>query len=169
MIQIFRPFPLSLRASTGLLILRLVVGLAFMFHGYGKIQNPTAWMGEHASIPAFFQVLAAISEFGGGLAWILGLVTPLASFGIGCTMTVATYMMAIAFHNPFVATAPGKTGFEPPLVYLCVAILFLLSGPGRFSLDQLIFGEKATMESQRAKVPSLDRQQTAEGTGTTAA
>ncbi len=148
MIRIFKPVPLNVQASTGLLILRLVVGLAFMFHGYGKIHNPTGWMGQNATIPAFFQVLAAISEFGGGLAWILGVLTPLASFGIGCTMTVATYMMAVVFHNPFVATAPGKSGFEPPLVYLCVAILLLLTGPGQFSLDWLIFRERGSGASE---------------------
>ncbi len=69
MIQLFKPLRLSAQLSVGLLLLRLVVGLAFMFHGYGKIQHPFGWMGPNAAIPPFFQALAAISEFGGGLAW----------------------------------------------------------------------------------------------------
>ena len=92
--------------------------------------------------------MAAISEFGGGLAWILGLVTPLASFGIGCTMAVAVRLHAFVLHDPFVASGPGKGAFEPAAVYLCVAILFLLSGPGRFSVDRLIFGEKASVQPE---------------------
>ena len=70
---LFKPAGLSTPVSAGLLILRLVVGLAFVFHGYGKIQNPLGWMGPNASVPGLFQALAAVSEFGGGLAWMLGL------------------------------------------------------------------------------------------------
>ena len=65
--KIFRPVPATWRVSMGLLIVRVVAGLAFMYHGWGKIQNPTGWMGENANIPGAFQALAAISEFGGGL------------------------------------------------------------------------------------------------------
>src|SRR5688572_20371572 len=112
MINLCRPTATSTRVSAGLLILRLVAGLAFMFHGWGKIKNPTGWMGENATIPGVFQALAAISEFGGGLAWILGALTPLASFGIVCTMAVAVYMHAFVFEDPFVAKGPGKGSYE---------------------------------------------------------
>jgi putative oxidoreductase len=140
MLKIFRPLPLSARVSAGLLLLRLVAGLAFVFHGYGKIQNPTGWMGPNANVPAFFQALAAISEFGGGLAWMLGLLTPLASFGLACTMAVAVYTHAFVLKDPFVASGPGMGAYEPASVYFCLAILLLLAGPGRFSLDAVIFG-----------------------------
>jgi putative oxidoreductase len=140
--DLFKPLRLSRRVSAGLLILRLVAGLAFMFHGYGKIQNPLAWMGPDATIPGIFQALAAVSEFGGGLAWMLGLVTPLASFGLACTMSVAVYTHAFVRGDPFVPKGPGAA-YELASIYLCVAILLLLAGPGRFSLDRLVFGEKA--------------------------
>ncbi len=139
--ELFKPPRLSGRVSAGLLFLRFTVGLAFMFHGYGKIQHPFGWMGPDASIPGIFQALAAVSEFGGGLAWILGLVTPLASFGLACTMTVAVRMHAFVLHDSFVSPTGGRS-YEPALVYLCVALLLLLAGPGRFSLDRLVFGEK---------------------------
>src|SRR5882762_5705953 len=116
-IKLFKPLPLSARASAGVLILRLVVGLAFMHHGYGKIQNPFAWMGPKATIPGVFQALAALSEFGGGLAWILGLLTPLASFGIACTMGVALWTHAVVRHDPFVAQGGGPA-YELASVYL---------------------------------------------------
>ena len=87
--ELFKPLRLSPRVSAGLLILRLVAGLAFVFHGYGKITKPFAWMPPEATVPSILQGLAALSEFGGGLAWILGLLTPLASFGLalhdGCS------------------------------------------------------------------------------------
>ena len=86
-----KPPRMSSRASLGLLILRFVAGLAFMHHGYGKIQHPFTWMGADSGTPGFLQGLAALSEFGGGLAWILGLLTPVASFGLLCTMAVALH------------------------------------------------------------------------------
>lgn len=125
-------------AALGLLVLRIVVGWAFMLHGWGKIQQPFGWMGPDSSMPALLQALAALSEFGGGLAWILGALTPLASAGILCTMSVATW-----FHmsrgDGFVN---GEHTFEPALVYVAVALLFLLAGPGTLSIDALIFGRR---------------------------
>ncbi len=141
--QLFKPLPLSARVSAGLLILRLVAGLAFMHHGFGKIQNPFTWMGPDAGTPGILQALAALSEFGGGLAWILGLLTPLASFGIACTMAVATHLHAVVMKDPFVPTGPGQGAYELAFLFLCMAVLFILAGPGRFSLDRLIFGEKS--------------------------
>lgn len=142
-VELFKPLRLSTRISAGLLILRLVAGLAFMFHGYGKIQNPFGWMGPDAGVPGMFQALAAISEFVGGLAWMLGLLTPLFSFGLACTMTVAASLHMFILKDPFVAQGPGKGAYELALVYLCVALLLLLAGPGRFSVDRVVFGEKA--------------------------
>lgn len=154
---LFRPQPLSAGVSTGLLLLRIVAGLAFMFHGWGKIQNPTGWMGPNATVPGALQALAAIAEFGGGLAWILGLLTPLASFGLACTMAVAAYMHAFIFHDPFVAKGPGSGAYELASVYFCISLLFLIAGPGRFSLDRLIFGDKAASlrTSERQSGPAI--------------
>ena len=127
------------RGAVGLLVLRLVAGLAFMFHGWGKIQNPLSWMGPEADMPALLQALAALSEFGGGLAWILGALTPLCSLGIFCTMAVAIHMHAVVLGDPFV----GRQGsFESPLVYLCLALLFILIGPGRWSVDAILFKKR---------------------------
>jgi putative oxidoreductase len=156
MLKLFKPSSVNTLVSTGLLLLRLVAGLAFMHHGYGKIQNPTGWMGENATIPGFFQALAAISEFGGGLAWILGLVTPLASFGIACTMVMAIRLHAFVLHDPFVAQGPGKGAWELAAVYLSVAILLLLAGPGRFSLDRLIFGERTPVGPEGSRLQDSD-------------
>jgi len=55
----------------------------------GKAGIETALRLQQASVPGFLQGLAALSEFGGGLALIAGLLTPLAAFGIACTMVVA--------------------------------------------------------------------------------
>ncbi|MEO5988469.1 MAG: DoxX family protein [Candidatus Eisenbacteria bacterium] len=131
----------SKAVDAALLLLRLVAGLAFALHGWGKIQHPFNWMGPDGFAPAPLQALAAISEFGGGLAWILGLLTPLASFGVACTMAVATWTLAVTRGDPFVASGPGPA-FELPAVYLCVALLLIASGAGRWSLDRAVFGKR---------------------------
>lgn len=122
-----------------LLLLRTVAGLAFMFHGWSKIQNPFGWMGPDSFAPGLFQALAALAEFGGGLAWILGLLTPVASLGIAATMGVAFWFHAVMRGDPFVASGGGGS-YELAALYLCIALLLLAVGPGRISLDRALFG-----------------------------
>ncbi len=131
--QLVFPTPVGGRAAFELLVLRVVAGVAFMFHGWGKIQSPMDWMGPEADTPGWLQALAALSEFGGGLAWVLGLLTRLASFGLLCTMAVATYTHAVVMGDPFVSTGGGS--YELALVYFAVSLLLILVGPGSLSVD----------------------------------
>jgi putative oxidoreductase len=123
--------------SVGLLLLRLVMGAAFLFHGWSKIQTPLGWMGPDASVPGIFQALAALAEFGGGMALIAGFLTRLGSLGIASVMVVALGMVHLPHGDPFVN--PHGSSFELPAVYLACAILFLLLGPGRLSVDAILF------------------------------
>lgn len=134
-IDLLFPEPIRGRAAVGLLLLRLYAGLALMQHGKGKIANPFHWMdGAPSHPPGFLQALAALSEFGGGLALVLGLLTPVACFGIACTMAFAAYMH-ISRGDPFVGRGAS---FEPALGYLVTAVLLALAGPGAYSLDAVI-------------------------------
>jgi putative oxidoreductase len=136
---LFCPIYHSNFQSWALLILRLIVGIAFFIHGTGKIHTPFNWMPtQMLAVPAVFQFLAAIAEFAGGIALILGILTPLACFGILATMSVATYMHMMIRHDPFVNLSGGMS-YEPALVYWGIAILFIAMGPGKYSLDHLIF------------------------------
>ncbi|HSP95837.1 MAG TPA: DoxX family protein [Candidatus Dormibacteraeota bacterium] len=125
------------RGAVGLLLLRLVAGAAFLVHGSGKIQTPFSWMPPEAPIPGFLQALAAVAEFfGGGLGWVAGFLTPLASLGVLATMTVAIFFH-VGRGDPFVGA--GGPSFELAFIYWCIALLMLLIGPGRFSLDAQLF------------------------------
>ncbi len=134
------------RGAWGLLFLRLAAGAALMLHGWPKMQNPFGWMPPEAPIPGVLQFLAAFSEFGGGLALILGLLTPIAAFGIACTMAVATLMVHLTQGHPFVA-ARGGPSYEIALVYFAVALLMMLAGSGVLSLDYLLFGRGSRFAS----------------------
>lgn len=135
LVERLAPPELPLRASIGLLLIRVYAGAALMQHGKGKFANPFHWMDGAPDHPApILQMLAAVSEYLGGLALILGLFTPTAAFGVACTMAYATWHH-LSQGDPFV----GRGGsFEPALGYLTTAVLLLAAGPGSLSLDAAI-------------------------------
>lgn len=155
---LFAVSDLSLFTQIAVLLVRVVVGSAMMFHGWRKIQNPFGWMGEDAWAPSILQALAALSEFGGGFALIIGLLMPLASFGIACTMAVATWTHAVVRGDAFVA-GKGQGSFELPLVFFCISVLLIALGPGRFSLDRVIFGQRTRRVPSSSQV-SYDQAKT---------
>jgi putative oxidoreductase len=129
------------RGALGLLLVRLVFGAGILVHGWGKIQRPFSWMGPEAPVPGILQALAALSEFGGGLALILGLLTPLAMFGLACTMLVAILMVHVPAGDAFVARGGGRS-YEMAALYLAVSVMMILMGPGVYSLDAKLFRKK---------------------------
>lgn len=148
--KIFRQF-VGGRGAVGLLILRLVMGSALILHGWPKIQHATGWMGPGAPVPAAFQFLAAFSEFFGGLAFLTGLLTPLAAVGVALTMLTALLTVHLKHGDPFVS--PHGPSYESALGYFAVALLMLLTGPGVLSLDYLLFGRRR-QESGMDSIPA---------------
>jgi putative oxidoreductase len=141
--------------AAGILILRVITGLAFMLHGFGKIQQPFSWMGPDSWAPPILQAIAAVAEFGGGLALILGLFTPLACFGLVCVMTTAILSVHLPKGHTFVSS-PGSGGsFELPLIYFAIALALMMIGPGVYSLDALLFKRKAVTRRDTQSIVSV--------------
>lgn len=136
----FYPKSYSPSVSYSLVVLRVIMGLAMVLHGTGKIQNPMNWMPSEAGVPGLFQFLAAFSEFVGGLFVIVGLLTPLSALGIFFTMAVAVFFHGVVKGDPFVSK--GGASYELALVYTGISLLLIMAGPGRYSLDALIFKKK---------------------------
>lgn len=123
----------------GLLILRIVLGLVIAGHGAQKLFG---WFGGHGvrgtggflasrgfHPPAFWAFTGGLSEFGGGLLFATGFLSPLGAIGIGTVMLTAIF----SFHWPKLWSQEG--GFEYPLVNLAVAVAIGIAGPGAYSLD----------------------------------
>ncbi|MFD6229991.1 DoxX family protein [Streptomyces sp. NPDC060232] len=127
--------------DTGLLLLRLVVGLSMAGHGTMKLFG---WFGgpgltatgkgfTMAGYPAgdAMAVIAGLSETLGGLGLALGLLTPLA----GAVLTGV--FVNILDVRGFGAYFPPK-GIELEVVLFAAIIALTLTGPGRYAVDHYL-------------------------------
>lgn len=130
----------TLLTDVGLLLVRVGFGgYMAVAHGLGKIKNPGAMASyvENLGLPAPTAMawMAGVTEFFGAIFLVLGIVTrPVATLLAG-VMSVAVFIAHSK--DPFIA-GPGQPSRELPMLYLCVFILFMLAGGGRFSLDALL-------------------------------
>jgi putative oxidoreductase len=128
-------------------IMRFIVGLMFACHGGQKLLG---FPGGHGGAEGLM-LLGGIIELTGGLMIALGLLTRLAAFISAGEMAVAYFMVHAA--GKAIGHAPSPTEqFFPILnkgelaVVLCWLFLFMLFyGPGRWSVDALLFKDKATV------------------------
>lgn len=137
--------------DTGLLLLRVGLGLMFIYHGYPKIMGGEAgWekLGSMAmqyvgitAYPVFWGFMAACAEFFGGMLLIFGLF-----FRLACIMLVCN--MALAVILKF-STGLGLAGAAPALEDGIVFLNLILIGPGKYSLDYKFSKSTNTMRYPR--------------------
>src|SRR5579862_4107251 len=114
-----------------LILIRLVVGLIFVVHGYEKYQHgvaATSAMMTHLKLPAFFGPLAVALELGGGIFLILGLLTRVVGLLLAAEMVVAIG----AAHMSKGITAVHS--YEFPLALAAAALAVGTFGGGLLSL-----------------------------------
>ena len=139
---------LSKYSDSGVLLLRLSVGLIFIFiHGLGKITGgPALWkrLGGSMSnfginfIPEFWGFMAAFTEFIVPMFLIIGLFYKPALF-------LLTFNMIVATTTHFIRLDPwGKIAYPMLLVFLFIS-MFLI-GPGRYSIDEYLKRRKSKNE-----------------------
>jgi putative oxidoreductase len=121
----------------GLTVLRIVVGIVFLMHGYQKLFK----MGFHGvagffghlgiPLPAVAAIVVMLVEFVGGILLITGIATRIPAALLSVDMVVAILVVHLkhGFFNP--------TGYEFPMTLLAGCVCLLLSGGGTFSIKRL--------------------------------
>ena len=133
---------ISKRHSIGMLIIRIGIGLGFLFfHGWGKlVGGPERWasLGEamnHIGITfgyTFWGFMAALTESLGGLLFALGLFHKPLSLLLAFTMFIASLQHLI----------PGKGSAASALKFLFFFSGIYFLDPGKYSIDYLLRKKK---------------------------
>ena len=127
-----------------LLLLRIGLGVVFIFNGYPKLFGRRL---EHIDemihinhLPAYFVYIAFVLEVGGGALLIAGLFTRIAGLLLAVEMAIAMSKGEQFFQNPL---AVDK--YELALALGVGAFALATFGAGPVSLDRALFGkEKST-------------------------
>lgn len=123
-----------------LLLLRLVFGLFLVCHGYNKVfgggglAGTAGWFGSMGmKYPQMQARAAAATEWGAGLLFAAGLLTPLAAAGMIGLMLVAIYTAHLKVG--FFIFKAGQ-GWEYCASIAVVALAVATVGAGEWSLDE---------------------------------
>ena len=132
--NLFNPGNYPNNVNTALLILRVVIGIFMLTHGWGKMQtlfgNEPIQFADPIGIGATFSLaLAVFAEVLCSILLIIGLGTRLAAIPLLITMLVAAFIIHI--NDGF-----GKQEFA--LLYGVIYLTIALIGAGKYSLDYLI-------------------------------
>jgi len=120
--------------SWGLLVLRVFLGVIFVYHGMPKLmmsEKMAKGMGwSNGSV-----VLLGLVELLSGLALILGFYAEIGALLVGIIMLGALWHKMFKWNIPFFAM--DKTGWEFDFILLGAAVAILFLGAGAISLDAL--------------------------------
>ena len=127
------------------LIARVALGIVMFPHG---AQKALGWFGGYGfngtmhfftaqmHIPFLFAFFAIGAEFAGSIGLITGVLTPISAFGIAVNMIVATILVHAAngFFMNWYGSQKGE-GFEYHLLTLGLALVVIIGGGGKWSID----------------------------------
>ena len=130
--------------SISLMILRVVLGIIFAYHGYLKLFVPGGFKGTvdfftfvGIYVPRFSALFVSLLEFAGGLLLIIGVFVRLVSVLLVFEMIVAFF--AVHMRNGFVVS---KGGYEFVLLLFASLVMIVANGAGRFTVKSLFSKEK---------------------------
>ncbi|SFN28745.1 MULTISPECIES: DoxX family protein [Actinomadura] len=139
--------------DAGLLIGRLAVGVIFIAHGWQKLAETghaeVARSFDHLGIPlpGLAAGYATWVELLGGAALVAGVLVPVAGVLIALNMAGAFWYVHMGK-----GLFSQEGGYEYVLVLAAAALLFTLTGAGRFSVDAVLWGRRPESASGRASV-----------------
>lgn len=123
-----------------LLLLRLGLGLIFIYHGYPKLAHMHKTLQEFPQMgfPSYFAYVAAILEFFGGWLLVLGLFTRITALLLAGEMAIAI----LRVHLPQGGIL-AVSNYQFPLAMAVGAFALVAVGAGIISFDRAIFKGKA--------------------------
>ncbi len=134
--RFFSAAPLSQPA--GLALIRWTVGAFLIYHGWeifseAKMNEYLKWDSFKHSTGKLMVYSGKAAELIAGILFVLGLFTRIAAL---LTIGVMCYITFFLGH--------GKIWYEDqyPFLFILLALVFIFTGPGNFSLDKLIFNNK---------------------------
>lgn len=132
-----------------LLLLRVALGLIFVYHGYPKLFTHTRQTMDgfvHMGFPGYFAYIAGVIEFFGGCLLIAGLFTRIAGLLLAGEMAVALIQVHKILSDP-----RAVHNYEFPLALAVGALALASLGAGVVSLDHALFGGKRSSSSRKPK------------------
>lgn len=132
--------PTADQLNFGLLVLRLVVGPVFAFHGFakifrgGRLAGTAGWFDSMGMRPGHVHArAAAFGELATGICITLGLLTSFGGMGLVGLMAVAFW--TVHKGNGLLIT---KDGWEYNLVLATIGVVLATIGAGQWSLDNAL-------------------------------
>ena len=122
--------------SMGKLILRVMLGVLMLFHGYAKLRNGVSGiegMLQNAGLPGWVAYGVYIGEVLAPLLLIFGWYARVAGLIIAVNMVVA---VALAHAKQlFDLTKTGGWALELQAFFLLCGVVVALIGPGRYAIN----------------------------------
>lgn len=122
-------------SDTGLFVLRLVIGILFLYHAIPKLKDAkgmAAMMGMEGKGPMV--LVLGLVETVSAIGIVLGVFIQPFALILVVIMLGAIVAKIIKWHVPF--TARDQTGWEFDLVLLAANVAILLTGGGSITLLQ---------------------------------
>lgn len=121
-------------ADFGLFILRVAVGIIFIYHGVLKVGMWSAVPNEQlsASMLAIVKFLSIVEPLG-GLGLIFGVLAQYAALGFVMIMLGAIFLKIFVMKVGF--SSFTGSGWEFDLILLAASLYIFLVGSGSYSLD----------------------------------
>jgi putative oxidoreductase len=137
--KFFSSYPISF--SSGLVICRIILGSFLIYHGWEffdsvKMQEYQQWDAFTSSSGKFLVYAGKGAELLAGFMFVFGFLTRIASL-----LTIGT-MLYIAF---LLGNGKVFSNDQHPALFVLISLLFIFTGPGKYSLDHLIFDKNKSL------------------------
>ena len=132
--------PSGLWQNSGIAMIRVILGVFMAYHGWevfdaNKMNEYSKWLTDiKFPAPALLAYLGKGIELVSGVLIMLGLFTRLAIIPLAITMAIISFGLG-----------KGRIFMEDqhPFLFILLAFVFFFTGPGKWSLDYLLFERNA--------------------------